>query len=116
MKKIKHIIFFLLLFSSFKSEGQIEIGLKLGNGISKVNFPNSFGKELYTYSGQLGFYGVLSLSEKIFFQNEILFNQLEGRMKSTINFTGSNGQPIGEGTLLVQTHQSYLSIPFKLGF
>jgi len=115
MKIFKRVVLFLLLLSSFKSIGQLEIGLKSGNGVSKVGLIRSFGKDVFTYSGQLGVYSIIPINKKLFFQNEILFNQIEGRITDIVNFTDGNGQPIGEAKFLFQTHQSYLSLPLKLG-
>ncbi len=99
---------------------QHNFGLKINGGFSKIS--NSFAASYpdwtiqFAPSGHCGLFYNLDLSDKSVIGAELLFTQIEGKEKLTIDFFDNKGNNVGYSTAKIYKHISYLSLPIYYGF
>jgi hypothetical protein len=109
--KTKLVLLIALAVFSQVSFAQFNVGVKVGANLSKVD-GKSF-KEEFRYGYNLGGFAIIGLGEKLAFQPEIIYNQLQTKVDS--NFKNIYKNAFSSFTNK-DIKLNYLSIPLLLNY
>ena len=116
----RKILLTILIFTELSMFSQKNIGVKISGGISKIT--KEYGSfehdhvDHFSFSGQMGIFGDISLGKRSNLTTELSLTQIEGKETSESNLYVDPLFVTGQVSVQYYSHITYLALPLYYGF